>query len=86
MGHSATTCKPPLAMDATQKPMVARGGRTLSDEILVLVDYPENRICSPSAALHDARNGVSHSVAPCALQLGHSCDFQGTKWVARKDS
>ena len=39
MGHSATTCKPPLAMDATQKPMVARGGRTLSDEILVLVGY-----------------------------------------------
>ena len=38
------------------------------------------------AALHEARNGVSHSVAPCALQLGHSCGFQGTKWVARKDS
>ena len=47
---------------------------------------PENRICDPSAALHEARNGVSHSIASCALQLGHSCDFQGTKWVARKDS
>ena len=48
--------------------------------------HTENRICSPSAALHNARNGVSHSVAPCALQLGHSCGFQSTKWVARKDS
>ena len=31
----------------------------------------ENLICNPSAALHEARNGVSHSVASCALQLGH---------------
>ena len=38
------------------------------------------------AALHEARNGASHSVASCALQLGHRCGFQGTKWVARKDS
>ena len=38
------------------------------------------------AALPDARNGVSHSVASCALQLGHSCGFQGTKWVARKEN
>ena len=38
------------------------------------------------AALHEARNGVCHSIASCALQLGHSCGFQGTKWVARKDS
>ena len=49
-------------------------------------NQPENRICGPSAALHEARNGVSHSVASCALQLGHSCGFQGTKWVTRKDS
>ena len=28
------------------------------------------------AALHEARNGVSHSIASCALQLGHSCGFQ----------
>ena len=38
------------------------------------------------AALHKARNGVSHSIASCALHLGHSCDFQGTKWEASKDS
>ena len=43
---------------------VTAGSGTLSYQ-------PENRICSPSAALHDARNGVSHSFAPCALQLGH---------------
>ena len=56
--------------------------------ILLLVSWfnPENRICSPSAALHEARNGVSHSIASCALQLGHSCGFQCTKWVAWKDS
>ena len=47
---------------------------------------PENRICDPSAALHEALNGVSHSVASCALQLGHSCGFQGTKWVASKEN
>ena len=38
------------------------------------------------AALHEARNGVGHSVASCALHLGHSCGFQGIKWVAEKDS
>ena len=47
---------------------------------------PENRSCGPAAALHEARNGVSHSVASCALQLGHSCGFQGTERVSRKDS
>ena len=37
--------------------------------------YPENGICDPSAALHEARNGVSHSVASCALAAGPQLRF-----------
>ena len=49
----------------------------------IAAHQPENRICGPSAVLHEARNGVCHSVASCALQLGHSCGFQHMKQVTR---
>ena len=39
-------------------------------------EIPWATYSDPSTALHEARNGVSHSVASCALQLGHSCGFK----------
>ena len=39
--------------------------------------------CGPSAALHEARNGVSHSVASCALHMGHICGFFLVKGIMR---
>ena len=65
--------------------MVAPEKQVRAFTTLVATLEPENRRCDPSAALHEARNGVSHSIASCALQLGHICDFLGTNWVARKD-
>ena len=35
----------------------------------------KNRRGSPSAALHEARNGVSHSIASCALHMDYLCGF-----------
>ena len=36
---------------------------------LLLRFYPQD------SALHEARNGVGHSVASCALHMGYSCGF-----------
>ncbi len=87
------------AKDTGLKPVIAVADLVFSqlDQIINFAKNPvinageedinlKNRSCDTSVALREAQNGVSYSVASCALPLGHSCGFQGTKWVACKDN